>query len=81
MAGLNIKRNKQAAFFTDFPVHFLSAGSLQMSVCTSSSELVYIISHCYGKTQAMKFTMQGTIWLSIPDFALLLSYIHKAFEM
>lgn len=37
MAGLNIERNKQAAFFTDFPVHFLSAGSLQMSVCTSSS--------------------------------------------
>lgn len=28
MAGLNIKRNIQVAFFTDFPVNFLSAGSL-----------------------------------------------------
>lgn len=37
MAGLNIKKNIQAAFFTDFPMHFLSAGSLQVSVHTSSS--------------------------------------------
>lgn len=76
MAGLNIRRSIQAAFFTDFPMRFLSAGSSQMSACISSSQLVQVISHCYGKAQAMKFTMQSTIWLSIPDFALLPNYIY-----